>query len=332
MGENNNQMLTSFIAGLGSGALSSIICAPLDLIRTRFQVMGSIPSTKNILNLSIYCTLRNIIKMEGMNGCFRGLGATLVVIPTFWGIYFPVYERTKSDLHQLYMTKYLSDTCIYELNYRNQENGISFIPPQVHMISAIFAGAVADLCCNPLFVVRTRMQTEALHYLEQTSSKQKTPGMLMIIKNLYREGGIEIFWSGFSASLCGLSHVAIQFPIYEWMKARAKQKSSTNKEDTIDLFVASSVSKICASIITYPHEVLRSRMMDYRSYNNKNIREVNTGLISTLRRIIINEGWYALYSGLQVSLIRVIPNCSITFISYELILRSYRQNTITFNN
>lgn len=323
-------MFSSLTAGVGSGALSSIICAPLDLIRTRIQVMGSIPSARNSLRVSIYCALRDVVAIEGIKGCFRGLGASLIVIPTFWGIYFPVYERMKSDLYHVYMRNHFAKIHVDEANHQKWKNGKLVVPPQVHMASAILAGAVADLFCNPLFVIRTRMQTEALHYLERPSCKRKTLGMAMTIRNIYKDGGVEIFWSGFSASLCGLSHVAIQFPIYEWMKARAKLKSSTNKENTLDLFFASSVSKICASIITYPHEVLRSRMMDYRSYDNRNFQKVKIGLASTFRRIVTKEGWHALYSGLQVSLIRVIPNCSITFISYELILRWYRQGTTIF--
>jgi hypothetical protein len=31
--------------------------------------------------------LRDIIKTDGIRGCFRGLGATLVTVPTFWGVY-----------------------------------------------------------------------------------------------------------------------------------------------------------------------------------------------------------------------------------------------------
>ena len=38
---------SSLVAGAGSGALASIVCAPLDLIRTRLQVWGELTEEAN---------------------------------------------------------------------------------------------------------------------------------------------------------------------------------------------------------------------------------------------------------------------------------------------
>lgn len=71
-------------AGVGSGALSSIVCAPLDVLRTRLQVQeggkGSPLQRASFL-------LREMGRHEGYRGFFRGLGATLVTVPAFWGVY-----------------------------------------------------------------------------------------------------------------------------------------------------------------------------------------------------------------------------------------------------
>ena len=44
----------------------------------------------------------------------------------------------------------------------------------------------------------------------------------------------------------------------------------------------------------------------------------------TAYNIIQNEGYAGLYVGLRVSLVRVVPNCCVTFVSYELIARWVR--------
>jgi len=103
---------------------------------------------------------------------------------------------------------------------------------------------------------------------------------------------------------------------YEYFKAEARARSPTSEESPMDLLLSSGLSKMCASVTTYPHEVLRSRMMDYRGSDPQ-----GQTLISTFRRVTSNEGYLALYTGLRVSLIRVVPNCCITFMTYELIFR-----------
>jgi len=76
---------SSLIAGAGSGAFASIICAPLDLIRTRLQVLAEVTGTSQ--HSAIPRMIRDIVAKEGYTGCFRGLGAALVTVPAFWGVY-----------------------------------------------------------------------------------------------------------------------------------------------------------------------------------------------------------------------------------------------------
>uniref|UniRef100_A0A7S4W391 Mitochondrial carrier protein n=1 Tax=Ditylum brightwellii TaxID=49249 RepID=A0A7S4W391_9STRA len=302
--------ISSIIAGAGSGGIASVVCAPLDLVRTRMQVMGTSTSAEaaaaaGLTNDGIYSTVHAIFKKEGIAGCFRGLGATLATVPTFWAIYFPLYEECKREIHA------------YTTSSNSTAERIPFLE---HMGSAIIAGAVADFFCNPMFVVRTRMQTEALHYMELPLGERRPHGMVRTTVNLYREGGVPIFWRGLTASLMGLSHVAVQFPVYEWLKAEARKVSPTNEESPFHLLLSSGISKMTASVLTYPHEVIRSRMMDARGASS-------AGNVFTMAsRIIKEEGWRTMYKGLHVSLVRVVPNCCITFMTYELILRWARDN------
>mmetsp|Transcript_17088 Transcript_17088/g.32323 ORF Transcript_17088/g.32323 Transcript_17088/m.32323 type:complete len:357 (-) Transcript_17088:2320-3390(-) len=309
LSESQQQTVASLFAGVGSGTLASMACAPLDLVRTRMQVLGDLNKGKSVSNdqLSIIKSIRDIVQKDGVKGCFRGLAPTLMTVPTFWGLYFPLYEITKKDLNRIH----------YEGN--DVPSG-----PVIHMASAIFAGAIADFFCNPMFVVRTRMQTEVLHYMDVPVHERKPHGIMRTVKSLYQEGGILMFWRGFTASLLGLSHVGIQFPVYEYLKAEARRRSSKNEESALDLLLASATSKMVATSITYPHEVIRSRIMDYRGDDAS-----RKSLVSTFKRIVKNEGVGALYTGIHVSLVRVLPNCCITFMSYEMILKWAKKNILS---
>jgi solute carrier family 25 folate transporter 32 len=305
--QDRQAFLSSLIAGVGSGSLASVVCAPLDLVRTRMQVIGGLNNNNNKASSlanhpRIVQSLHEIYKSDGIRGCFRGLGVTLATVPAFWGLYFPLYENLKSSL--------LNATQSYGDGGHNHH-------ALIHLTSAITAGAVADIICNPMFVIRTRMQTEALHYFQMPELERKPHSITQTVAGLYREGGLPMFWRGLSASLLGLGHVGIQFPLYERFKAEARKRSTTGEESPMDLLLASGLSKMMAAVITYPHEVVRSRMMDARGENV-------LGVFGTLRHIVRTEGYSGLYVGLRVSLVRVVPNCCVTFVSYELIARWVR--------
>jgi solute carrier family 25 (mitochondrial folate transporter), member 32 len=184
----------------------------------------------------------------------------------------------------------------------------------IHMGSAVSAGAISDVLCNPMFVVRTRLQTESLHIfykkslLAESSRKQST--IIQMIKQLYSEGGILSFWRGMSANLLGLSHVAVQFPIYEQLKTFLRASREEGQETVPELLLASGLSKMLACLLTYPHEVIRSRLMDDRTVHR-------IGFFKTCLRLYAAEGFAGFYVGLPVSLVRVIPNTMLTFLVYE---------------
>ena len=226
-----DRLYSALVAGVGSGAIASVICAPIDLIRTRLQVWTEV---KHSPTQAIPQMLRDIIQREGITGCFRGLGATLVTVPAFWGVYWPIYDDCKRRWAHDYP----------EVN-----------PMWIHMGAAVTAGVVSDIICNPMFVVRTRLQTEALHNVANGRPPERL-SMIQTAKALYAEGGPLIFWRGMTANLLGLSHVGVQFPVYEKLKHFLRQHKQY--ESALDLLLASGLSKMTACILTYPHEGKKS--------------------------------------------------------------------------
>lgn len=86
----------SFAAGATAGAVATVACYPLDLLRTRFAAQG---------NDRVYTSLRSavaeIARDEGARGFFRGLGPGLVQIVPFMGTFFAAYETLRGPLGRL---------------------------------------------------------------------------------------------------------------------------------------------------------------------------------------------------------------------------------------
>tara|TARA_B100000287_G_scaffold435051_1_gene501600 strand:+ start:2646 stop:3299 length:654 start_codon:yes stop_codon:yes gene_type:complete len=76
---------------LTAGVISTIVCNPLDVIRINYQLNNK----KNLYNKDIL---------------YRGLGYSLLTIPSFWVIYFPTYKKTK-EIFSTPVAAYLS-SCI----------------------------------------------------------------------------------------------------------------------------------------------------------------------------------------------------------------------------
>lgn len=80
--------------------------------------------------------------------------------------------------------------------------------------------------------------------------------------------------------MIGVSHPLIYFPLYEKSKIYFKENWDTqecdpNKLSTRYILLSTVTCKAITSAITYPHEVVRARLQDFRKYEKDNNEIVN---------------------------------------------------------
>ncbi|KMZ71658.1 hypothetical protein ZOSMA_178G00470 [Zostera marina] len=287
-------------AGAAAGAISATFVCPLDVIKTRLQVHGltSVPSGRK--GSLIVSSLEEIVKNEGIKGMYRGLSPTILALLPTWAVSFTVYNKLKSLLK----------------SHVDDDNQLSI---GATIIAASGAGAATAIATNPVWVVKTRLQTQGMR-----------PGVVpygnafSALKRIAHEEGLRGLYSGLLPSLAGISHVAIQFPTYERVKYYLARRENTtvDKISPGSLVASSSISKVLASLLTYPHEVVRSRLQEQ---GHSSIRQY-TGVIDCIKKVFYKEGVPGFYRGCITNLLRTTPAAVITFTSYEMIGRFLRQN------
>jgi solute carrier family 25 (mitochondrial folate transporter), member 32 len=78
-----------------------------------------------------------------------------------------------------------------------------------------------------------------------------------------------------------------------------------------DLLVISTLSKVFAGVITYPYQVLRTRLQAYDA------AQTYRGIADAISQIWRQEGFRGFYKGIVPNLSRVLPGTWITFLVYE---------------
>ncbi|KAK4790189.1 hypothetical protein SAY86_017493 [Trapa natans] len=281
-------------AGAAAGVIAATFVCPLDVIKTRFQVHGLASLGRDGFKGSlIVSSLKQIFQKEGIRGLYRGLTPTVLALLPNWAVYFTVYEQLKSLLGS-------TDT--------------NHLSVGANMMAASGAGAATTMTTNPLWVVKTRLQTQGMR-----SGIVPYRSTVSALKRIAQEEGIRGFYSGLVPALAGVSHVAIQFPTYEKIKIYlADQENTTmDKLGATDVAIASSVSKIFASTLTYPHEVVRARLQEQGHHTEKRY----SGVLDCAKKVFQQEGIPGFYRGCATNLLRTTPAAIITFTSFEMINR-----------
>lgn len=307
------------ICGAGAGFASGIVTCPLDVIKTKLQAQGGFrtrsqnPLSKpSVIYRGMIGTGTTIFKEDGIRGLYRGLGPMLMGYLPTWAVYLSVYEKTRE--------------------YYYDVSGSWWI---ARCYSSLTAGACSTILTNPIWVIKTRLMSQSGR---TTSDGFRAPyhytSTWDAAKKMYRAEGILSFYSGLSPALLGLTHVAIQFPLYEYfkMKFTGYGMGEHPAEDTgnhwVGISAATFLSKICASTATYPHEVLRTRLQtQQRRTRHSNtdgmvVKERYSGILTTCRVILQEEGWRAFYAGIGTNLIRAVPAAMTTMLTYEYLQRT----------
>ena len=325
-----------FVAGGLGGMTAATLTSPLDVLKTRLQstfyqeqlaasrAAKGLPAPHQLpfaraAWMHVAETgqiLGQIPKVEGWRALFKGLGPNLIGVVPARAINFWAYGNGK----RVY-SSWL---------FNGQETA------GVHLLSAATAGIITGTATNPIWLVKTRLQLDKQNAGSGGIGRQYRNAWDCVVKTVRHEG-LRGLYRGLSASYLGVSESTLQWVLYEQAKRTLAHREAdllqSGRQPTFSdrvvqwggQLTAAGGAKFFAALITYPHEVVRTRLR--QAPVDASGRVKYTGLWSCFVTVFREEGMAALYGGLVPHMLRVVPSAAIMFGVYEGVLKGLGESS-----
>lgn len=291
--------LVESISGLTAGSAATLVVHPLDIVKTRMQLHRSTaPTSASLTTISLICDLTKT--PQPLRALYRGLTPNLLGNASSWASFF--FFKTRAERAILGLKD----------NPGGGLNGVDYFA------ASAIAGVGVQVLTNPIWVLKVRMLSS------NRGAVGAYPSMWAGAVQLFRTEGWKGFYRGLGISLLGVSHGAVQFAVYEpakrvyFARRRTQLQSDGQKADgplrvtNEATLILSSVSKLVAGAVTYPYQVIRSRLQNFNADE-----QYGRGIQGVVRRTWQHEGIRGFYRGIIPGVIRVMPATWVTFLVYE---------------
>ncbi|KAG0565793.1 hypothetical protein KC19_7G015100 [Ceratodon purpureus] len=245
------------LAGAGGGIVAQILTYPLQAVNTRQQTERKAKAINAAQNADADAALAfsraypaqkqrgtiqeiiKVLKTEGWGGLYRGLRPSLLGTACSQGVYYYFYQLLKNEAEA---------RARKSVKLGNADASVGML---TSLVIAAMAGCANVLLTNPIWVIVTRMQTQAqamrrsqanienarssryvvvpsiesaINSNPASSPSTTDQGALDTVKDLYKEAGVRGFWKGVLPTLIMVCNPAIQFMLYEGLTKKLTEK------------------------------------------------------------------------------------------------------------
>lgn len=303
------------------------VVGPLDRVKILFQASNPQFAKYTGSWFGVVTAMRDIYRVNGTKGLFRGHSATLLRIFPYAGIKFLAYEQVRAVM----------------IRDRSQET------PVRRFLSGSLAGTLSVFFTYPLEVIRVRLAFE--------TKNDGRSSLSSICKQIYNErpalptastgisafssaqpsaaapwSGLASFYRGFTPTLWGMLPYAgasflthdmagdfLRHPRiaqYSTLPRTAERSKDPNKPAQLTSWAeltAGGVAGFVSQTISYPLEVIRRRMQVGAVVGDGH----RLGIAEVARDIFRERGWRGFFIGLGIGYVKVVPMVATSFYVYE---------------
>ncbi|KAL3623100.1 hypothetical protein CASFOL_031916 [Castilleja foliolosa] len=196
-----------------------------------------------------------------------------------------------------------------------QQPQVSQIGTVPQLLAGGVAGAFSKTCTAPLARLTILFQVQGMHSDVAMMSK---PSVWREALRIVNEEGFRAFWKGNLVTVAHrLPYSSVNFYAYEQYKSILRSIPGLNghganaRSDVFVHFVGGGLSGITSAAVTYPLDLIRTRLAAQRN------AIYYKGMRHALHTICRDEGFLGLYKGLGATLLGVGPSIAISFSVYE---------------
>ena len=232
-----------------------------------------------------------IIRNEGIASLWSGLPPTLIMSLPATMTYFTMYDQMRLAI------------C------KSQSYPKDSPPLWVPVFSGALARTVAATVISPLEMIRTKMQSKKLTYVQLYDA----------VRLSIQRQGIRSLWLGWGPMILrDVPFSALYWLNYEYLKKRFQQPNPTFWFS----FEAGATAGTVAAVITLPFDVVKTHrqielgekeMLSVEANQSKQ----SSSTVHILRRIHAERGIPGLFSGIVPRIVKVAPACAIMISTYE---------------
>lgn len=266
-------------------AFAAIFTNPADVAKTRLNMDRELESSRPPRYRGMVHCVRSVWSSEGAAGVQRGLSFSMFREASKCSFRIGLHEPIVNAIHQ----------------------GPGPAPFAIKALGGLCSGGLSALICNPLDLIKTRLQLDAGHACGSATT-MSAPGLLA---QVIREEGVSSLWRGTQVSMArsmagnaGLLGVNMQLK-----EVAAKHMQPGTLPDALCALAAGAA---CVAAIN-PMDVVRTRLYSQPT-DASGVGTLYKSAFDCASKILTIEGAPAFYKGASANFVRVGPHTILTFV------------------
>lgn len=275
------------MAGALAGIAEHTLTYPLDMVKTRLQLLSSATSATGAASYTgLLNALHRIAFVEtaGPRQFWRGVQSVILGAGPAHAVYFAAYEASKQAMGP-------ADSSL------------------VHAASGAVATILADALMTPFDVAKQRLQLPGPAYA----------GLVDCFRRVLAREGLRAFYVSYPTTLLlNIPFHGIQFPVYEFASKHLRR--DPNGYRPVEHVMAGGLAGAVAAFLTTPLDVLKTTLQTKGEFaHHQHLR----GMWDAGSHVLRSQGFGGLWRGAVPRCLTFMPSTGICWGVYEYFKRSF---------